>query len=74
MSNGVKRMKPMFTVHDKVQINRMAFSGRSGLDVFEVVRLMPQDPSGEFTYRIKKGLREMGVKEAELRFAPPLHP
>lgn len=64
-------MKPMFTVQDKVQLNRMGFSGRSGLDVFEVMRLMPQDHYGEFSYRIKSGQREMGVKEAELRFARP---
>ncbi len=63
-------MKPMFAVQDRVQLNRMAFSGRSELGVFEVVRLMPQDHHGEFSYRIKSGQREMGVKEAELRFAP----
>ncbi len=63
-------MKPMFAVKDKVQLNRMAFSGHRGADIFEVVRLLPQDHYGEFSYRIKSGQREMGVKEAELRFAP----
>ena len=62
-------MKPMFAVQDKVQLNRMAFAGHNRLDVFEVVRLMPQDHHGGFSYRIKSGQREMGVKEAELRFA-----
>lgn len=38
-------------------------------EVYEVVRLMPEDETGEPTYRIKSGMNERAVREAEIAAA-----
>lgn len=61
-------MQHRYKIHDKVELNKMAFSARtSGPQVFEVVRLMPADVSGEFSYRIKSGVVERAVRESDIR-------
>jgi len=35
--------------------------------VYEVVRLMPADQTGELSYRIKSGMVERAVRESEIR-------
>jgi hypothetical protein len=41
----------------------------SGVSVYEVVRLMPADQTGELSYRIKSGAIERAVRESEIRSA-----
>ena len=36
-------------------------------DVYEVVRQMPADQTGELSYRIKSGTVERAVRESEIR-------
>ncbi|MXQ12624.1 hypothetical protein [Microvirga makkahensis] len=38
-------------------------------DVYEIVRLMPADQSGELSYRIRSGSLERAVRESEIRNA-----
>jgi hypothetical protein len=38
-------------------------------NVYEVVRLMPADQTGEVSYRIKSGMTEKAVREGEIRSA-----
>ncbi len=42
-------------------------SRTSGSSIYEVVRLMPADETGEFSYRIKSGATERAVRESEIR-------
>ncbi|HZH11877.1 MAG TPA: hypothetical protein VEZ24_16075 [Microvirga sp.] len=35
--------------------------------VYEVIRLMPADQTGELSYRIKSGMTERAVRESEIR-------
>ncbi len=45
-------------------------SNRTGsTDVYEVIRLMPADQTGELSYRIKSGMTERAVRESEIRGA-----
>ncbi|WP_336487792.1 hypothetical protein [Methylobacterium nigriterrae] len=37
--------------------------------LFEVVRLMPEDPSGEPSYRVKSAAGERAMREGELTLA-----
>ena len=61
-------MEHRYRIHDKVELNRMAFSVRpSGAEVYEIIRLMPADVSGEYSYRVKAGAIERAVKESEIR-------
>jgi hypothetical protein len=39
----------------------------SAASIYEVVRLMPADQSGEVSYRIKSGVIERAVRESEIR-------
>jgi hypothetical protein len=61
-------MTHLYKLKDVVELNRMAFSERAlGLNAYEVVRLMPADVTGEFSYRIKAGGSERAVRESEIR-------
>lgn len=61
-------MKHRYKIHDKVELNKMAFSVRTtGPEIYEVIRLMPPDVSGEFSYRIKAGSVERAVRESDIR-------
>jgi len=42
-------------------------SRAAGSGVYEVVRLMPADETGEVSYRIKSGVTERAVRESEIR-------
>jgi hypothetical protein len=39
----------------------------SGCGIFEVLRLMPADETGEVSYRIKSGVTERAVRKSEIR-------
>ncbi|MBO1909163.1 hypothetical protein KHP60_19895 [Microvirga sp. 3-52] len=45
----------------------IADSRASGSGIYEVVRLMPADETGEVSYRIKSGVTERAVREYEIR-------
>ena len=38
----------------------------SGSGIYEVVRLMPADETGEVSYRIKSAMTERAVRESEI--------
>jgi hypothetical protein len=52
-----------------VRLQQPGFSDtRAGAaSVYEVVRLMPADQTGELFYRIKSGVVERAVRESEIR-------
>lgn len=61
-------MQHRYKVRDKVELNRMGFSVRTtGPEIYEVIRLMPPDVSGVFSYRIKAGSTERAVRESDIR-------
>ncbi|MBX9758780.1 MAG: hypothetical protein K2Y29_08375 [Beijerinckiaceae bacterium] len=61
-------MEHRYKMHDKVELNRIASSERAGgFNVYEIIRLMPADVSGEYSYRVKAGSTERAVKESEIR-------
>ena len=61
-------MERRYKVHDKVELQRLASSPRAGRrEIYEVIRLMPADSSGEFSYRIRSGFAERAVRESEIR-------
>lgn len=61
-------MEHRYKMHDKVELNRIASSERlTGFNVYEIIRLMPADVSGEFSYRVKAGSIERAVRESEIR-------
>jgi hypothetical protein len=64
-------MSHKFKVRQMVRLNQPGFSdARSGAaTVYEVVRLMPPDQTGEPSYRIKAGAVERAVRESEIRFS-----
>lgn len=63
-------MSHKFKVGQHVRQSLVGYRGKvpdSGL--FEVVRLMPEDRSGEPSYRVKSALGERAVREGELTLA-----
>jgi hypothetical protein len=54
-----------------VRLNHPGFSDSrtASAGVYEVVRLMPADQTGELSYRIKSGVVERAVRESEIRSA-----
>ena len=64
-------MSHKFKVRQMVRLTQPGFSDtrtNSGT-VYEVVRLMPADQTGELSYRIKSGMIERAVREGEIRSA-----
>lgn len=62
-------MSHKFKCQDPVLLRRLGFVSGNKLDtalLYEVVRLMPPDRSGELCYRIKAGTVERFVAESEL--------
>ncbi|KTS36836.1 hypothetical protein NS228_19980 [Methylobacterium indicum] len=57
-----------FKLHQQVRMVRSGMSDAlaSDIDVFEVVRLMPEDRSGEAAYRIRSMKGERAVRESEI--------
>ena len=64
-------MTHKFKVRQMVRLTQPGFSDtRSNAgNVYEVVRLMPADQTGEVSYRIKSGMTEKAVREGEIRSA-----
>jgi len=64
-------MSHKFKVRQMVRLKQPGFfDSRTGSsDVYEVVRLMPADQTGEVSYRIKSGATEKAVREGEIRGA-----
>lgn len=61
-------MEHRFQVRDMVELNRNGFAERGSVErVYEVIRLMPADVSGEVSYRVKAGSVERAVRESEIR-------
>ena len=64
-------MSHKFKVRQMVRLTQPGFSDTrtSSGNVYEVVRLMPADQTGEVSYRIKSGVIERAVREGEIRSA-----
>lgn len=64
-------MSHKFRIRQMVRLMQPGFSDtRAGSgSVYEVVRLMPADQTGELSYRIKSGMTERAVRESEIRGA-----
>lgn len=62
-------MSHKFKVRQMVRLAQPGFSDArtSAASIYEVVRLMPADQSGELSYRIKSGATERAVRESEIR-------
>lgn len=62
-------MSHRFKVRQMVRLNSPGFSDAraGGASIYEVVRLMPADQTGEVSYRIKSGSTERAVRESEIR-------
>jgi hypothetical protein len=61
-------MSHKFKVNQRVRMVRSGSSDvyASDMDAFEVVRLMPEDRSGEAAYRIRSRTGERAVRESEI--------
>jgi hypothetical protein len=61
-------MSHKFKLHQRVQMVRAGFSDAraSSGDIFEIVRLMPEDRNGESSYRIRSRIGERAVRESEI--------
>lgn len=64
-------MSHKFKVRQMVRLNQPGFSDArtSAATIYEVVRLMPPDQTGEPSYRIKSGSVERAVRESEIRYS-----
>jgi hypothetical protein len=64
-------MSHKYKLRQRVRLARIGFSDTrtGGGDVYEVVRLMPADQTGEPAYRIKSGMVERAVRESEIALA-----
>jgi hypothetical protein len=64
-------MSHKFKVRQMVHLKQPGFSDSrtNASHVYEVVRLMPADQTGELSYRIKSGTIERAVRESEIRSA-----
>jgi len=64
-------MSHKFKVGQQVRQSRIGYSDSKGAvgGLFEVVRLLPEDRSGEPSYRIKSSAGERAVREGEIILA-----
>lgn len=64
-------MSYKYKIKQMVQLKQPGLSDAriSSSNVYEIVRLMPADQTGEFSYRIKSGMVERAVRESEIREA-----
>ncbi len=62
-------MSHKFKVKQMFRLKQPGFSDArtSTASVYEVVRLMPADQTGEVSYRIRSGAIERAVRESEIR-------
>ncbi|KMO19005.1 hypothetical protein [Methylobacterium platani] len=65
-------MSYKFKLHQRVRMVRSGASDAlaSDMDAFEIVRLMPEDRSGEAAYRIRSPKGERAVRESEIVALP----
>jgi hypothetical protein len=58
-----------FKLRQNVRLSHSGFANArlDSSNVYEVVRLMPADQTGEPAYRIKSGSVERAVRESEIR-------
>jgi hypothetical protein len=65
-------MSHKFKLRQRVRLVRLGFSDSRSTDggVYEIVRLMPADQTGEPAYRIRSGMSERAVRESEISPAP----
>ena len=65
-------MTHKFRVRQLVRLAHHGYSDKrtSSDGVYEVVRLMPSDETGEPSYRIRSGTSERAVRESEISPAP----
>jgi hypothetical protein len=58
-----------YKIRQMVRLMRAPISDSrtSGSGIYEVVRLMPADETGEVSYRIKSGMTERAVRDYEIR-------
>lgn len=60
-------MSHKYRLLDRVRFTSASrLEARSSGDIYEVVRLLPDDASGEPTYRIKSSMTERAVRESEI--------
>jgi hypothetical protein len=64
-------MSHKFKLKQMVQLKQPGISDAriSSVNIYEVVRLMPADQTGELSYRVKSGAVERAVRESEIRRA-----
>jgi hypothetical protein len=68
--SGEESMPHKFKLRQLVRLARPGYSdSRTSADVYEVVRLMPADQTGEPSYRIRSGASERAVRESEITAA-----
>jgi hypothetical protein len=62
-------MSHKFKIRQMVRLVRapMLDSRASGSGIYEIVRLMPADETGEVSYRVKSAATERAVRESEIR-------
>ena len=62
-------MPHKFKCQQTVLLNQLGFADSRQITttIYEVVRLMPADHTGELSYRIKAGTIERAVRESEIR-------
>jgi len=64
-------MSHKFKIRQTVQMKQLGRSDSltNPSNVYEIVRLMPADETGEPSYRIKSGAMERAVRESDIRSA-----
>lgn len=61
-------MSHKFKLGQIVRLQASFANSRSGsADIYEIIRLMPADQTGEYSYRVKSGAAERAARESELR-------
>ena len=62
-------MSHKYKIRQTVRLVRapVSDSRASGSGVYEVVRLMPADETGEVAYRVRSATTERAVRESEIR-------
>jgi hypothetical protein len=62
-------MSHKFKIRQNVRLKQPGYAEArtSPASVYEIVRLMPADETGEPSYRIKAGAVERAVRESEIR-------
>jgi hypothetical protein len=62
-------MSHKYQIRQMVRLVRASLSDSraSGTGVYEVVRLMPADETGEVSYRVRSATTERAVRESEIK-------